>query len=229
MVDESKDGLAPQSGPRPEKTGEEKGTGAERPKAPNRVVRGASGTSGGRRNRLRVHVLLGFLMAGIALAGYAFLGPSVSAKSGSGRHLAGIATNVPAVQPGGLGSAPALKSVPTRTPVAPYVYGSQSSVDLSAMQAEMDDIARRVAALKAEPGQGVAAAGAVPATSDYDKALQTLESLMSTLNQMMSELDSGAGRSSTLRAVPGPALKPGAGGGMVVPGPMAGMGAMGSR
>ena len=184
---------------------------------------------GGRRNRLKVHVLLGFLMAGIALAGYAFLGPSASAKGGSGNSLADVATNVPAGEPGLTGSSPALKSLPTRTPVAPYVYGSQSSVDLAALQAEMGDISRRVAALKGEPGPGVASSGAVPAGTDYDKALQTLQGMMSTLNGMMSELDNGAGRSSSMRGVPGPGMWSGGAGGMGVPGPMAGMGAMGRR
>jgi hypothetical protein len=88
----------------------------------------------GKKQKLVSHLLIGFLMTVITLAGYAFLGPHAHASTAdpAGNHFVDQES-----------------SLPPQTVSAPAIDNHSQISDLAALQAEMDAINRQMNALKA--------------------------------------------------------------------------------
>ena len=152
-----------------------------------------------RWHRVLLYVLIGAVMAGAALAGYAFLGPRADAAAGSHQRPAAIATNAPLpTATSATGAAPAV----SETPVPPPIGSELSASDLAIMYAEMADIKRQMDTLMDQtpidsgtptkvgtPDDG--GASDIPAAT-LDTALSTLNDMMSALHGMMAIMDEAA-------------------------------------
>lgn len=92
-----------------------------------------------RQQKLKVHLLIGFVMAGMAVLGYTFLGSgaSVSAAGAANHQFTNISPH------GGI-------SVQQAAPMQmPAMSGSATASDMAALHAEMDAITRQMNALNA--------------------------------------------------------------------------------
>ena len=161
----------------------------------------------GQHARLALYLTIGFFMVGVAVLGYAFLGPSAGVALGAHVRPVDVATN------GSTGGAPTGRSV------TPAENGSFTSADLANMQAEMNQITRQANTLiKVLPVQGGASlsdlnsqAAQTPMVSisntvsglnglnglnglpapvpNSAATMSTLEEMMSTMDQLMSAVD----------------------------------------
>lgn len=141
------------------------------------------GQTAERHKRLVSHLLVGFMMTVVAIAGYIFLGPHIDANAAeqAGSHFVNVATDVP-LQPS-TGS-----------------YDSNYTGDLTAIQAEMNAITNEMNMLKngSLPANTTATIGNNPVTSmsynnmsgsELDQALSTLEQMMLTMHGMIDKVN----------------------------------------
>jgi hypothetical protein len=162
----------------------------------------AAGRSTGRNERLITHLLIGFMMTVIAVAGYTFLGPhtDVNAAEQLGSQIVNIAADSPA-------------------------HNGQSSIidsasqmnDLAAMQAEMDAIMYQMNALKhgnLQPAPSMSASPSIVSNVPYNNGNgSNLDQASSTLNQMMLMTHEMITQMNSLSYQPGGASAPGSGAG----------------
>ena len=147
----------------------------------------ASSTSVGqtaeRHKRLVTHLLIGFMMTVVAIAGYTFLGPYIDANAAeqAGSHFVNVATDVP-----------------LHTSAGPY--DSSHPGDLTAIQAEMNAITNEMNMLMdgSLPVNTTATTGNSPVTTmsysnasgnDLDQALSTLDQMMLTMHGMIDKVN----------------------------------------
>ena len=145
-----------------------------------------AGRSAGRNERLISHLLIGFMMTVIAIAGYTFLGPhtAVNAAEQAGSNIINVATDVPVdtVQ----GSALDYASFMT---------------ELATMQAEMDEITQQMNALKdgnlqfnTSSSPSANSVSNLPyyngSSSNLDQALSTLDQMMQMTHEMIAKMNS---------------------------------------
>lgn len=130
-----------------------------------------AGRPGGRQQRLIVHLLIGFLMAIIAIAGYLFLGPyaHTSAADNAGNYIVNVATNLP----------------PQTSDVSAISDQNQIN-DWAVMQAEMAEITRQLNALKS---QGLPS-NLTGSTIYNSKSGYSQDQVSTRLDQMMSMMNS---------------------------------------
>lgn len=146
----------------------------------------AAGRSAGRHGRLISHLLIGFMMTVIAIAGYTFLGPrtDVNAAEPAGSRIVNVATEAP-----------------IQTPQMSTVDSTSYMNDLAIMQAEMDAITQQMNALNDGSLQLSTASNAgtspvtnVPYTTEtggnLDQALSTLDQMMLTMHEMINKINS---------------------------------------
>ena len=127
----------------------------------------------GRQQRLVVHLLIGFLMAIIAIAGYLFLGPHTHTKAAdnAGNYIVNVATNIP-----------------PQTADGSAIDDQNQINDMAVMQAEMAEITRQMSALKAQSlPSNVTGSTIYNSNSGYsqDQVSTRLDLMMSLMNNIL--------------------------------------------
>ncbi|MCQ3972092.1 MAG: hypothetical protein DPW09_01455 [Anaerolineae bacterium] len=180
----------PESGSKKQKPGASQ-TGTKRNGSNN-----SSGSSGGRQQRLIVHLLVAFFMVGIAIGGYAFFRPGASAAADkASNHLVHVPTDIPAAVP----DSGTTNVWPVPSPLRSDIAQNTSMNELAALQAEMDEITRKLNALKAENGpltetrdtQGSPFYYDSTSEADMAEVLSKLDQMMGLLQEMAAKGDSG--------------------------------------
>jgi hypothetical protein len=130
---------------------------------------GASDGKASRQQKLKSHLLIGFLMVFFAIAGYALFGPHshVNAAGSAGNHIINI-------------SSPPLNS----TSALSAGYANQTANELAMLQAEMDEINRQINAVKFSNGLAgnVSNSGSALNTSSTTDPVQSQMNLVNKMN-----------------------------------------------
>ncbi len=151
-----------------------------------------------KKEKLVSHVLIGFLMAMIAIAGYTFLGPHAraSAAETAGNHFVDVRA-----------------SQIQQTGNMPAGMDQNAMRDMAAIQAEMDAINQQMNAIKVtnmpnmQMGAPSNSAGSTmnmsnPSGSSPDQATTQLEQMKAMLNEMMQKTNAMNGQPSGTGTTP---------------------------
>lgn len=139
-----------------------------------------------RHKRLVSHLLIGFLMTTIAVAGYMFIGPHIHANAAeqTASHIINVATDAP-----------------THIPQMSTLDSTSHMSEMAAIQVEMDAITNQMSMLKTGnlPVNTSATTGDSAVTnmsynnvsgSDLDQALSTLDQMMLMTHEMINQMNS---------------------------------------
>lgn len=208
MVEESLTSSAPVADRHPKPSGESQTVVDRKTAARKSESSSATARGGGRQQRLKLHLLIGLMMVVVAIAGYAFFGPAASAARISNYRPGQLATNITATDvqtPTGLWTQ---NAVSTSQPTIPSNYNTTPTDGLAALQAEMNEITRKMNALKAEntpldvapsagtgaptmsmtsPGEELPYNGL--SVGSIDQTLATLDQMMLTMHDMIAKVD----------------------------------------
>jgi hypothetical protein len=151
-----------------------------------------------RQQKLKVHLLIGFVMAGMAVLGYTFLGSgaNVNAAGAANHQLINVSPN---------GGIPVQPVAPMQVPA---MSGSAMASDMAALHAEMEAITRQMNALNAGNttidlppaaggSQSTSGLNGYSGSTNYNGTLgnnpeqvqATLEQMMAITHDMMSKME----------------------------------------
>lgn len=151
-----------------------------------------------RQQKLKVHLLIGFVMAGMAVLGYTFLGSgaNVNAAGAANHQLINVSPN---------GGIPVQPVIPMQMPA---MSGSATASDMAALHAEMEAITLQMNGLKAGNttidlppaaggSQSTSGLNGYSGSTNYNGTLgnspeqvqATLEQMMAITHDMMSKME----------------------------------------